>query len=148
MDSTLTRRWMVRWLLAVCAAHVAAGALLPWMGGAALFDGYHRGIENAFWPAGAPAQARGLQTWWIALFGPTVQVMALFMAVLVRLADRLRQPSIWLWLMAGLAVWAPQDMLVSLRADCWTHVWTDSFALAVMLPPLLWLWFDDRRAAA
>jgi hypothetical protein len=42
-------------------------------------------------------------------------------------------------------IWAPQDMLVSLRAGCWAHVTADAFALAVMLPPLMWLWLDDRR---
>jgi hypothetical protein len=39
-------------------------------------------------------------------------------------------------------------MLVSLRADCWPHVAVDAFALALMLPPLAWLWLQDRRAAA
>jgi hypothetical protein len=135
----------VHWLLLVCAVHVAVGLLLPWVGGAALFDGYHRGIETAFWPAGAPLEARHLQVWWIGLFGPTIQLMALFMFALVRLAGRLRQASIWLWLIAGLVIWAPQDMLVSLRAGCWAHVTADAFALAVMLPPLMWLWLDDRR---
>jgi hypothetical protein len=139
------RKWAVNWLLLVCAVHVAVGALLPWVGGAAPFDGYHRGVEAAFWPAGAPPGARGLQTWWIALFGPTIELMALFMLVLVRLADRLREPSIWLWLIAGLVLWAPQDMLVSLRADCWAHVAADAFALAIMLPPLIWLWRRDSR---
>jgi hypothetical protein len=139
------RKWAVNWLLLVCAVHVAVGALLPWVGGAALFDGYHSGIETAFWPGGAPPGARGLQAWWIALFGPTIQLMALFMFVLIRLADRLREPSLWLWLIAGLVIWAPQDMLVSLRADCWAHVAADAFALAVMLPPLIWLWRRDRR---
>lgn len=148
MAHAAIRKWAIRWLMLVCAVHVAVGGLLPWLGGAALFDGYHRGIETAFWPAGAPLEARGLQTWWIALFGPTIQAMALFMMALVRLAQRLRQPAIWLWLAAGLVVWAPQDMLVSLRAACWPHVWADMAALAVMLPPLLWLWFADRRAAA
>jgi hypothetical protein len=146
MDNTGIRKWVVRWLMAVCVVHVAVGALLPWLGGAAWFDGYHRGIEAAFWPGGAPAEARDLQTWWIGLFGPTVQLMALFMMALIRLADRLRAPSIWLWLIAGLAVWAPQDMLVSLRAACWPHVGVDLFALAVMLPPLWWLWRCDRAA--
>ena len=75
------------------------------------------------------------------------QVMALFMIALVRLADRLRQPSIWSWLIGGLVIWAPQDMLVSLRADCWAHVAADAFALAVMLPPLVWLWRHDRAGA-
>lgn len=46
-----------------------------------------------------------------------------------------------------LAVWAPQDILVSLRAACWPHVWADVAALAVMLPPLLWLWRHDAAAA-
>jgi hypothetical protein len=147
MEHHTIRKWAVNWLLLVCAVHVAAGALLPWVGGATLFDGYHSAIESAFWPGGAPLEARGLQTWWIALFGPTIQAMALFMLALVRLADRLRQPSIWLWLIAGLAVWAPQDMLVSLRADCWPHVAADAFALLVMLPPLVWLWVKDRRGA-
>jgi hypothetical protein len=148
MEADRIRKWTINWLLMVCAVHVAVGALLPWVGGAALFDGYHRGIESAFWPAGAPLEARGLQTWWIALFGPTVQLMAVFMIALIRLADRLRRPSIWLWLIAGLAIWAPQDMLVSLRADCWPHVAADAFALAVMLPPLAWLWRQDRRTVA
>jgi hypothetical protein len=148
MEHSGIRKWAVHWLIAVCLVHVAVGALLPWLGGAALFDGYHQGIESAFWPAGAPLEARSLQTWWIALFGPTIQAMALFMLALIRLAERMRQPSIWLWLLVGLVVWAPQDMLVSLRADCWPHVAADVFALALMLPPLTWLWLHDRRAVA
>ena len=81
MEHVSARKWAIRWLLAVCAVHVAVGALLPWVGGATLFDGYHRGIETAFWPGGAPIGARSLQTWWIALFGPTVQLMAAVCAV-------------------------------------------------------------------
>jgi hypothetical protein len=141
------RQWMIRCLLVVSAIHVAVGALLPWLGGAAVFDAYHSGIETAFWPAGAPGEARGLQSWWIALFGPTIQVMALWMIGLIHLADRLRQSGIWLWLIGGLLVWAPQDMLVSLRADCWPHVWMDAAALVLMLPPLLWLWRHDRAGS-
>ena len=38
-----------------------------------------------------------------------------------------------------LVVWAPQDMLISARAHCWMNLWIDLVALAVMLPPLLWL---------
>jgi hypothetical protein len=148
MEAQTIRKWAINWLLLVCGVHVAVGVLLPWVGGAGLFNGYHSGIESAFWPAGAPHEARGLQTWWIALFGPTIQVMALFMIALIRLADRLRQPSIWMWLIAGLVVWAPQDVLVSLRAECWQHVAADALALAVMLPPLVWLWTQDRRAPA
>lgn len=142
------RAWLVRWLYAVAAGHVLVGALLPWVAAAPLFAGYHGGIEGAFWQGAAPLEARGLQTWWISLFGPTVQLMALFMIALIRLADRLRQPQVWLWLAAGLLVWAPQDILVSLRAGVWPHVWIDLFALAVLVPPLLWLWRADRAALA
>lgn len=144
----MTRTWMVRWLLAAAAAHVLVGALLPWAADAPALDGYHRGVEAAFWPDGTPAQARALQAWWLALFGPTLQVMGLWMLALVHLAGRLRQPSTWLWLAGGLLVWAPQDVMISLRAACWPHVWTDAAALVLMLPPLLWLWRHDRAEAA
>ena len=69
------------------------------------------------------------------------------MIALIHLADQLRQPRIWIWLMAGLVVWAPQDIVVSLRAGVWSHVWVDLLVLALMLPPLFWLWRFDRAAA-
>lgn len=147
MQDKARRSWMIRWLYAVAAGHVLVGALLPWFAAAPVFDAYHGGIETAFWQAGAPLEARGLQTWWIALFGPTVQLMALFMAALIHLADRLRQPQVWLWIAAGLLLWAPQDILVSLRAGVWAHLYIDLFALAVLLPPLAWLWRHDRARA-
>lgn len=146
MKTSTTRTWAVRWLRLAAAGHVIVGALLPWLAGAALLDAYHAGIEAAFWPAGAPAAARALQTWWMALFGPTVEVMGLWMLALIHLADGLRQRRIWLWLIGGLIVWAPQDMLVSLRADCWPHVWLDGAALLMLLPPLFWLWRTDAPA--
>lgn len=147
MNMTL-RGWLIRWLLLVSIAHVLVGAMLPWMATAPVFDAYHGSIEAAFWQTGAPAGARNLQAWWIALFGPTVQLMALWMIALIHLADRLRQPQVWLWLMIGLLVWAPQDIVVSLRAACWPHVWVDVAALVAMLPPLFWLWRHDRVAVA
>lgn len=148
METDALRKWTIRWLLAVAAGHVLVGALLPWFAAQSLFDAYHGGIESAFWQAGAPLEARGLQVWWISLFGPTVQLMALFMIALIHLADRLRQPQVWLWIAAGLLVWAPQDILVSLQAQVWPHVWVDLFALAVLLPPLFWLWRHDRARIA
>lgn len=148
MNNTTLRGWLIRWLLLVSIMHVLVGAVLPWMAAAPVFDAYHGGIEAAFWTGAAPSQARALQTWWIALFGPTVQLMALWMIGLIHLADHLRQPQVWLWLMIGLLVWAPQDIVVSLRAACWPHVWVDVAALVVMLPPLFWLWRHDRRAVA
>jgi hypothetical protein len=141
------RTMLIRWLLLVTAIHVAIGALLPWLADASVLNAYHAGIEGAFWQTDVPSQARGLQTWWMGLFGATVQVMALWMLALIHLANRLRHPPIWLWLIGGLLIWAPQDMLVSLRANCWPHVWADCAALAVMLPPLAWLWRHDRSAA-
>ncbi|UUZ53114.1 hypothetical protein LP419_29710 [Massilia sp. H-1] len=45
-------------------------------------------------------------------------------------------------------LWAPQDMLISLQANCWAHVWIDSFAVAAMLPPLIYLFIIDRQTGA
>ncbi len=149
MNREVLRTWMVRWIYATVIVHLLVGILLPWLPNAPLVDAYHRGIEAAFWGSdAAPAAARAQQAWWIALFGPTLQGAAIWMAALVRFGDRQRSAAAWGWLIAGLAVWAPQDMLISLQADCWRHVWLDAFALAMMLPPLVWLWRHDCHPSA
>ncbi len=64
------------------------------------------------------------------------------------IGDRQRLSFAWGALIAGLLLWAPQDMAISLRAGVWAHVWLDCFALAGMLPPLIYLYFIDRTKAA
>jgi hypothetical protein len=134
-----TRAWLVRWIYVVVAAHLVVGVLLPLYAGAAIADGYRRGIEDFFFSAGAPPAAKALQVWWLSLFGPTVQAAAIWMAGLAVMGDKQKNAFAWAMLMLGLLVWAPQDMLISARAHCWTNLWIDAFALAGMLPPLLWL---------
>ena len=147
MHTTL-RTWAVRWTYAAIAAHLLVGLLLPWIAGAAVFDGYHAAIDVHFWGAAAPAPApaRAQQLWWIALFGPTLQSAALWMGALAVLGARHRSTFAWWALIGGLLLWAPQDMLISLRAACWYNVWLDAFALATMLPPLFYLALADRAA--
>ncbi len=141
------RPWLVKWMYAVVAAHLLVGILLPWIAGLAFFDAYHHSIETAFWGSAAPAAARAQQVWWISLFGPTVQGLSLWMGALTYIGDRQRSAFAWGWLMIGVAVWAPQDMLISLHADAWIHVWIDCFAELTMLPPLVCLWLNDRKRA-
>ncbi|GHD65819.1 hypothetical protein [Jeongeupia chitinilytica] len=142
-----TRVWLVRWLYGAALAHLVVGLALPWVADAALLDGYHRSIEPAFRGGTTPDGARALQVWWMSLFGPTIQGLALWMWALVRIGDVQRSVTAWGWLIAGLLLWAPQDMLVSLRAGAWIHVWVDVLALATMLPPLCWLWWRDRSVS-
>ncbi|MGZ2746442.1 thiol-disulfide oxidoreductase DCC family protein [Burkholderia stagnalis] len=137
------RRWMVRWMTGAAIVHALVGAALPWLAGTSWFDAYHVGIEQHFWAGIAPPQARGQQIWWISLFGATLQCAGIWMLALVRLGSRLRQRAVWGWLLAGLLVWAPQDMLISLQAGTWTHVLADVAALVSMVPPLVWLWRRD-----
>ncbi len=137
------RRWMVRWMTGAAIAHALVGAALPWLAGATWFDAYHLGIERHFWAGIAPPQARDQQIWWIALFGATLQCAGIWMLALVRVGSRLRQRAVWAWLLAGLLVWAPQDMLISLQAGTWMHVAADMVALLTMAPPLVWLWRRD-----
>lgn len=139
------RPWVIRWMYGVVIGHLLAGILLPWIGNLSMFDAYHRSVESGFWNHGAPAEARTQQVWWISLFGPTVQGLALWMGALTRIGDRQRSTFVWTWLIIGVMVWAPQDMMISLRADAWIHVWVDCFALFTMLPPLIWLWSYDRK---
>jgi hypothetical protein len=53
-------------------------------------------------------------------------------------------PAVWGWLVAGILLWAPQDMWLSAQQQVWSHVWLDGFALLVLLPPLFWLYRHDR----
>lgn len=140
------RTWSIRWLYAVVVLHLLVGLLLPWVAAHPLLDGYHAGIEAAFYGPVVPAAARSHQLWWMALFGATVQAAAVWMGALVWLGARERLPFAWAALGAGLVLWAPQDMAVSLQAGCWAHVWLDTMALVAMLPPLIYLFVHDRRS--
>ncbi len=134
-----TRTWLVRWIYMAVAAHLVVGVLLPLCAGTVVTDGYRRGIEDFFFGGEAPAAGKALHVWWLALFGPTVQAAAIWMAGLAVIGDKQRNAFAWAMLILGLLVWAPQDMLISARAHCWINLWIDTLALAVMLPPLLWL---------
>ena len=148
MKRETLRTWAVRLTYASIAGHLLVGALLPLTINAPLFDAYHRAIETAFWGAEIPAAARAQQVWWISLFGPTVQAAAIWMGALAWMGDRQRNAFAWGALIAGIVLWAPQDMFISLRAGCWIHVWIDFFALACMLPPLAYLFYIDRAKGA
>ncbi len=145
MQKMPIRNWIIYWLYGVAAMHLLIGFLLPWIGNLALLDPYHRSIEAVFWPVNVPAGARGFQVWWISLFGPTIQTLAIWMAALIYVGDRYRSSFVWLCLALGFAVWAPQDIFISLRANAWAHVWVDLSALASVFPPLGWLWWQDRK---
>ncbi|UMZ10073.1 hypothetical protein I9018_21560 [Pseudomonas sp. MPFS] len=138
------RRGLVLWLYAAGAGHLLAGLLLTWADHQALFNDYLASIEQAFWGAAAPAPARAQQVWWLGLFGATLQSYALYLLALVYLGDRLRAPAAWAWLMVGIVLWAPQDMWLSWQVGMSSHLWIDSFALLVLLPPLAWLYRHDR----
>lgn len=148
MNRTSLRTWVVRYIYAAIAAHLLVGMLLPLAASADIFEPYHHAIEVAFWGADVPAAARAQQLWWMALFGPTVQAAAVWMGALAWMGERQRNSFAWGALIAGILLWAPQDILISLQANCWTHVWIDLFAVATMVPPLVYLFLVDRRQAA
>ncbi|MCA8433525.1 thiol-disulfide oxidoreductase DCC family protein [Burkholderia seminalis] len=137
------RRVVVNWMGAVAIVHLLVGAVVPWMAGAPWLDAYHRGIELHFWAGTAPDAARAQQVWWMSLAGATVQCASVWMFALVHLGSRLRKREVWGWLLAGLSIWAPQDMLLSWQAHVRGHVAIDLVALVAMVPPLVWLWRRD-----
>ena len=146
MRPSLLRPWAVRMVFAAVALHLVVGMALPVLVSWPFLDAYHDATAAAFWGRhGVPAAALAHQRWWMALFGPTVQAAAIWMGALAWLGARHRIPFAWGALMAGLLLWAPQDMAISLQAGAWHHVWLDSLALAGMLPPLAYLFVVDRQ---
>ncbi|WP_175835035.1 thiol-disulfide oxidoreductase DCC family protein [Burkholderia anthina] len=137
------RRIVVNGMYAAAIVHLLVGAALPWVAGASWFDAYHRRIELHFWAATAPEAARAQQIWWLSLFGATLQCASVWMLALVHLGNRLRRREVWGWLLAGLLIWAPQDLLLSWHAQVASHVVADVAALVAMVPPLVWLWRRD-----
>src|SRR5471032_3393854 len=95
-----------------------------------------------------PVAAREQQLWWLAVFGATLQSYSLYLLALVHLGNRFKTPIAWGGLIAGIVLWAPQDLWFSLDAKLWLNLWIDGVALLTLLPPLFWLYRHDRRANA
>ncbi|WP_130928417.1 cell division protein [Pseudomonas sp. Sample_20] len=145
-SSSSLRPALVLWLYAAAITHILAGLTLTWAGDSGLLDGYLQVLELSFWGADAvPTAGHEQQVWWLALFGATLQSYSLYMFALVHLGNRLKVPAVWGWLIAGILLWAPQDMWLSAQQQVWSHVWLDGFALLVLLPPLFWLYRHDCR---
>ncbi|GLK88008.1 TIGR01777 family oxidoreductase [Pseudomonas turukhanskensis] len=147
VDSSTLRVWLVRWLYAVAFLHLLGGFVFSWWGNWPIFESYHRSIELAFWGQDVPTAARGMQVWWLALFGVTVQSYAVFMGVLVYLGNRHQSRAAWGGLIAGIVLWAPQDIWISLQLGIRAHAWVDSIAVIALLVPLAWLYRHDGRPA-
>jgi hypothetical protein len=125
-EIVMERKWLVRWMYASAVLHLLVGLALPWVAGAESLAWYHAAL--------GPEAAHGQQAWWMALFGPTIQCVGLWMLALIWFGDRRREAAAWLWIAAGLLLWGPQDIMVSLRADVWPNVWIDLVTLALLLP--------------
>lgn len=139
------RRALVGWLYAVALVHLLGGLLLSWAAPTGLLNGYLSDIEQVFWSSAVPAPARTQQIWWVALFGATLQSYSLYMLALVHIGNRMQGAAAWGWLIAGLLLWAPQDIWISMAVGMWSHLWVDVLALLALLPPLMWLYRNDRR---
>ena len=138
------RPWVIRWMYGVVAGHLLLGLLLPWIIHLPVFDAYHSYVEQQFAAQHAANGTRAVQLWWISLFGPTVAYMSILMGALVYLGAHYRSSFAWASIMVATLLWAPQDMWLSLQYNVWLHVYVDSFALLIILPPLAWLWWHDR----
>lgn len=139
------RPWLIRWMYLITFGHFAGGILLAWFSSFNFFDQYHESILTRFGDLSVHTHA--LQVWWLSLFGATLQNLAIFMGVLTYVGSKKNNAYVWAWMIVGLILWAPQDMLISLRIDLWLHVWVDSIVLLLMLPPLIILWWSDRKSA-
>jgi hypothetical protein len=142
-----TRHVLIRWLYLIGIGHLAVSLLLPLLAASPLTVAYHQLIEQFFWQGAAPVPARAQQIWWMAIFAATLQAMSVWMLALIWIGNKTRVAGVWLWLLAGLLLWAPQDIYLSLQIGVHINVWIDALALLCMIPPLITLYRLDRRPA-
>jgi len=139
----VNRRLLIRWTYLVTFGHLASGIFMAWGSNATAFDQYHQIILTQ--SGNASAAALVLQQWWLSLFGATLQNLAILMFILIYVGNKYRDASVWLWMIIGLIIWAPQDIILSLQINLWLHVWVDVIALILFIPALISLWISDRR---
>ena len=140
------RQMLIRWLYLIGAGHIAVSLLLPVLAASPLTMGYHQLIEQFFWQGTTPASARAQQVWWMSIFAATLQAMSVWMLALIWVGNKTRVAGVWLWLLAGLLLWAPQDIYLSCQIGVLINVWIDAIALLCMVPPLVALFAIDRRS--
>jgi len=139
------RPWLVIWLYLVALGHLIGAVGMTWLADLPLFADYHQGILAAFGFAPDQVKVLALHSWWMSLFGATLQAFSLFLLALVYLANRYRNAVIWLLLAGVILLWAPQDIFISIQRNVWSHVWVDLAAVIALVPPLLSLWWLDRK---
>lgn len=142
MNSAIRYR-LICWMYFISLMHFFGGVLFAWFSDLGGLDGYHNLVTEQF--AGLTTHTRELHIWWLSLFGATLQNIAIFMGVLTYVGSKERRPLIWMWMIIGVIVWAPQDIWISLKINLWAHVWLDIIALLIMVPPLLGLWWIDKK---
>lgn len=142
---SLMRSWLIRWLYLIAIGHFVIALGVTWCADLPLFSDYQQSLLTAF-GFSQHAGALELQLWWISLFGATLQAFSLFMLALMYMANRYRSATIWLMLAGVILLWAPQDIVISIQKNVWAHVWIDLAAVIALVPPLLVLWWLDRKS--
>lgn len=138
------RPWLIRWMYGVAAGHLLLALAMPWLVNSSLLDAYFNYLAQQFAAQHGQHDLRAVHAWWISLFGPTIAYMSILMAAVVYFGARYRNSMAWFWLALATLVWAPQDIWLSLQYNVWLHVYLDSLALLLILPPLACLWWLDR----
>jgi hypothetical protein len=139
------RRLLVGWMYLISLGHFMGALAMTWLIDLPLFAGYHQTVLAAFDLTSNRAEVFALHKWWMALFGVTLQAFSLFLLALVYYASRFRLAAVWLWLASVILLWAPQDILISIQQGVWLHLWVDLAAVGAMVPPLVSLWWLDRK---
>ncbi|RYY03488.1 MAG: cell division protein [Gammaproteobacteria bacterium] len=138
------RQYLIVWLYGIAILHFVVGVLLAWGSSLDYFDAYNHEVLSGFFSEISQSESR-FQAWWLSLFGATLQNIGIFMGAMIYVGNLYRNKHVWLWMIAGVLVWAPQDILISLQAGVESHLWLDSIALLLILPPLISLWNLDRK---
>ncbi|NLR73719.1 cell division protein [Leeia aquatica] len=140
------RSMLIHFLLLGCFVHALAGMAMT--ARPELLAQFLGPFQASFWATAVPQAAHQQLLWWLQAFGATLQMLGLCMTLMVWSGRHHRQPTVWLGLALALLLWAPQDICLSWQRGIALFVSLDLLAVLALLPPLLLLYFIDKRGDA
>jgi len=127
-----------RWLVAASVIVVVFGLFMAFFNRTLLFDLFNRGVDPAFWGAGAvPVEAQRFQGWAYGVLGATMAGWGLTLLFLARQAFLRKERWAWSSVLAGILLWFVVDEYISLASGAYFNAAFNLVFLVLVGLPLI-----------